>query len=126
MGVLRKTRGVEKLLKEFKRESNAISAKELTRRFHGKLNKTTVYRLLDKLEDDGILHSFHGSKGIKWYAKYGGCVKSDHSGVHPHFECLVCGAVDCLEIEIRLPQISKRKVISSQFLIQGTCDSCLH
>ena len=53
MGVKRKTEAVTLLLEEFKKDSNAISAIELIKRLDQKINKTTVYRLLDKLEEIG-------------------------------------------------------------------------
>lgn len=55
MGIIRKTQAADVLLDEFKKDSNAISAIELIKRLANKINKTTVYRLLDKLEDDGVL-----------------------------------------------------------------------
>ena len=126
MGVIRKTKSVEALLSEFNTSSTAISAKKLIDRLGNTFNKTTIYRVLDKLEDDGILHSFLGKNGLKWYAKCNGCSSEKHSDVHPHFQCLDCGKVDCLvSIRINLPAIPNRKVALSQLLIQGKCEACL-
>jgi Fur family ferric uptake transcriptional regulator len=55
MGILRKTKSVKILLDEFEKHSTAISAITLIERFHLKMNKTTIYRVLEKLEDDGFL-----------------------------------------------------------------------
>lgn len=85
MGIIRKTPSVAKLLAEFQDDGKAISATELTKRLHSILNKTTVYRVLDKLEDDGVLHSFMDKKGIKWYAKCKDCTCSKHKDDHPPF-----------------------------------------
>ncbi len=125
MDILRKTQAVESLLKEFTKDSNAISAIELIKRLEEKFNKTTVYRILDKLEDDGVLHSFLGKRGIKWYAKCKGCSTIGHQDIHPHFQCIDCGRVDCLSIEINVPKISNREVATTKFLIQGRCELCL-
>ena len=57
MGIIRKTKSVETLLGEFKNNSGAVSVTELIKRFDSLINKTTIYRILDKLEDDRILHS---------------------------------------------------------------------
>ena len=62
MGVKRKTEAVTLLLEEFKKDSNAISAIELIKRLDQKINKTTVYRLLDRLEDDGVVNYFLDTK----------------------------------------------------------------
>jgi len=125
MGIIRKTKSVEVLLNEFNKDSGAISVIELIKRFNSKFNKTTIYRVLDKLEDDGVLHSFLGNNGIKWYAKCNGCSKLKHTDVHPHFQCVTCGKVDCLDLIVTIPKIPNREVIASQILIQGTCEACL-
>lgn len=125
MGIIRKTKSIEILLNEFQKSSRAISTVELIKRLDKKMNKTTIYRILDRLEDDGILHSFLGIKGIKWYAKCSNCSKSKHLDMHPHFECVVCGKVDCLNVDIKMPDIPNRSVISAQVLFQGTCEACI-
>ena len=125
MGIIRKTRSIEVLLTEFKNSKGAIAAIELIKRLDSKMNKTTVYRVLEKLEDDGILHSFLDKKGIKWYAKCNSCTHDKHFDSHPHFQCLSCGKVDCLSIDVKIPNIPNRQVEVSQILIQGNCESCL-
>ena len=89
------------------------------------MNKTTIYRILDKLEDDGILHSFIGFDGVKRLARCKSCSKSNHSDVHPHFQCISCGKSECLDIEVNIPQMSNREVLFSQLLIKGKCDLCM-
>jgi len=125
MGIIRKTKSVALLLNEFEKNSSAISTVELIKRLSLKLNKTTIYRVLEKLEDDGILHSFIGKNGIRWYAKCNGCSIDGHIDGHPHFQCLVCHKVDCLSVNIYIPKIPKRTVEGSQILIQGRCEVCL-
>ncbi|WP_340200998.1 Fur family transcriptional regulator [Ascidiimonas sp. W6] len=124
MGIIRKTQSVKVLLSEFKSAAEAISAIDLIKRLHSKLNKTTVYRVLDKLEDDGILHSFLDKNGIKWYAKCNACTCSKHIDAHPHFQCISCGKVDCVAIDVHIPNIPNREVVVSQILIQGKCENC--
>ena len=124
MGVIRKTKAVEVLLNEFSTGSVAISAKALIEQLGDTFNKTTIYRVLDKLEDDGVLHSFLGKDGLKWYAKCNGCNSKEHKDVHPHFQCLQCGKVDCLPVHVSLPEIPNRKIEISQLLIQGKCEAC--
>ena len=126
MGIRRKTEAATLLLEEFKKDSNAISAIELIKRLDQKINKTTVYRLLDKLEDDGVIHYFLDMKGIKWYATCSDCSKTQHQDVHPHFQCTECGTVDCLEIKVPIPNIPNRTIASSQILVVGTCELCLN
>lgn len=125
MGIVRKTKSIKTLLDEFKNTHGAISTVDLIKRFDSQMNKTTIYRALERLEDEGVLHSFLALNGIKWYAKCNGCSKSEHLDVHPHFECIECGKIDCVSVDIKIPSIPNRAVISSQVLIQGTCENCI-
>ncbi|WP_405604944.1 Fur family transcriptional regulator [Polaribacter sp. Asnod1-A03] len=124
MGIIRKTKAVEVLLNTFNNSKEAISAKQLISQLNKTFNKTTIYRVLDKLEDDGVLHSFLGKEGLKWYAKCKDCSATVHKDVHPHFQCLSCGRVDCLSVTVAVPKIENRKVEVSQVLIQGKCEKC--
>ena len=125
MGIIRKTQSLQRLLNEFEKSSEAISAKELVERLNSKMNKSTIYRVLDRLEDDGILHSFLGANGIKWYAKCNNCSKTVHRDKHPHFQCIICGMVDCLPFHVNIPKIPSREILFSQILIQGKCEVCV-
>ena len=124
MGVLRKTKSVKLLLDEFEKNSSAISVITLIDRLGSQMNKTTIYRVLDKLEDYGFLHSYMCKNGHKWYAKCNGCSATVHNDIHPHFQCVSCGKVDCLTIDIHIPEIPNYKVEVSQVLLQGKCEAC--
>ena len=65
MGIIRKTKSIELLMQEFENQTTAISTIELIKRLNSKLNKTTIYRGLANLVDDGILHTFIGKDGVK-------------------------------------------------------------
>ena len=126
MGIVRKTKSIELLLHEFKTQTTAISTIELIKRLNSKLNKTTIYRVLENLVDDGVLHSFRGNDGVKWYAMCRNCTKSTHEDLHPHFECIECGKINCLNTEVIIPKIQNHKILSSQILIRGLCEKCVN
>ena len=124
MGIMRQTKSVKRILNEFQKEPKALSTVDLIERLRKDHNKTTIYRVLDRLEDDGVLHSFQGTDGVKFYAKCHGCSKSRHSDIHPHFQCVSCGKMDCLDVRVSIPKVPNRKVLSSQLLLQGHCENC--
>ena len=64
------------MLQVFEQTHHAISVVGLVERLHQAMNKTTVYRILGRLEDESILHSFTGKDGLRWYAKCIGCSSS--------------------------------------------------
>lgn len=125
MGTIRKTKSVKILLSIFEQSKTAFSVKELIERVHQLMNKTTVYRILDRLEDAGILHSFIGKDGLKWYALCHGCSQLNHQDAHPHFQCKKCGKTECLSLEFSTPSIPNYKIDSFELLLIGTCRACL-
>ncbi|MFD0963273.1 Fur family transcriptional regulator [Pseudofulvibacter geojedonensis] len=124
MGVIRKTKSVQTLLTIFENNSQAISVVNLINQLSEEMNKTTIYRILDRLENDGVVHSFLGKEGLKWYAKCHGCSSANHIDLHPHFQCQECGKVECVSMNVSIPTIPNKKINSSQLLLVGMCENC--
>lgn len=125
MGIIRKTKSVQTLLDIFEQSEEAFSSVHLVERLKNEMNKTTVYRILDRLKDEGILHSFTDKDGLQWYARCHGCSSSHHTDVHPHFQCKVCGKTECLDIDIPIPVVPNHKIDSAELLFMGECEDCL-
>lgn len=125
MSIIRKTKSVQTLLTIFEENSQAISVVNLIDQLGKKMNKTTIYRILDRLENDGIVHSFLGKEGLKWYAKCHGCSSANHIDLHPHFQCQECGKVECVSMNLSIPTIPNKKINSTQLLLVGQCENCI-
>lgn len=124
MGVIRQTKSVNTILSYFNKGYEAVSVVHLVGQLQNQMNKTTVYRILDRLEDEGVLHSFSGTKGLKWYAKCHDCSTHHHNDIHPHFECSECGKVECLDVSIPIPKINNRHIETADVLLTGQCVDC--
>jgi Fur family ferric uptake transcriptional regulator len=114
--IIKKTKAVVTVLQIFEEKNKPKSVVHLRELVKDKMNKTTVYRILDRFEQDGIIYSFNGKDGLKWYAKYGGSSISHHSDKHPYFQCTKCDKVECLSVEIKIPPIKNHKVDSTDIL----------
>ena len=125
MGIVRKTKSVNSVLELFENTNEAFSAIDLVERLKSAMNKTTVYRILERLEDEGMLHTFKGKDGLQWYAKCHGCTSSDHADLHPHFQCRNCGKTECLDLKLSIPTVSHHKIDSAELLLLGQCENCL-
>lgn len=124
MSVIRKTKSVKTLLNIFKQTDHAISVIGLVKQLHQEMNKTTVYRILERLEGQGVLHSFMDKDGLKWYAMCSNCTDGHHKDAHPHFQCNECGKIECLTFEITIPSLPNHIVKSSNLLLTGQCADC--
>ena len=92
--------------------------------FANSMNKSTIYRILNKLEDDNIIHSFIGLHGLKWYAKCSGCTTQEHYDNHPHFQCENCNEVRCIKGSIQPSELIGSKFYVTKILLTGLCDRC--
>ena len=125
MSTTRKTKTVKLILDTFDHTNNAISVIDLVSIFKNEMNKTTVYRILQRLEESSILHSFVDKDGLKRYAKGGQqSSSSKNSTIHPHFLCDECGVSSCLPIKIPNPSIPNYTINSSEHLYIGQCGDC--
>ncbi|NRD20425.1 transcriptional repressor [Winogradskyella eckloniae] len=125
MGIVRKTKAVTTVLNIFEAQNEAKSVVRLIELVKGVMNKTTVYRVLDRLEQEGVIHSFNGRDGLKWYAKCDeGCSSHKHLDSHPHFQCTECDKVECLSLDVKIPKLKNHKVDSTDILLLGQCEAC--
>ena len=87
---------------------------------------TTVYRNLLELTEAGLLARIELGDHV-WRFELNG---STARPFHPHFICVDCGAVSCLdetEAGLRLPQLAKGNPIGqvTEVLLKGHCNHCL-
>jgi Fur family ferric uptake transcriptional regulator len=124
VGIIRKTKSVNLLLDVFDQSQHALSVVQLVESTKEQMNKTTVYRVLDRLEKEGLVYSFLGTNGLKWYAKCTKC-NSDHTcQMHTNFQCNTCGSMECIPIQIDIPEIPNIQINSAQVMLSGTCSKC--
>lgn len=125
MNSFNKTKSVKALLEVFYDSDEAISAINLVKLLKPIMNKTTVYRILDRLEKNKLLHKFIGKDGLSWYAKIENDSISDNSKLHPHFQCSDCGITKCLDQELSVPLVPNYKIDTAELLLIGQCENCL-
>ena len=110
-----------------------FSAEELAEIFDdgaeggGVLGKSTVYRLVVQLTDDGVLRRFPREKGRGWLYQYHDALDC---GGHLHLKCTACGALLHLECGMGgelLDHIEKShrfKVDNAASVLYGLCAAC--
>jgi len=114
------------LLEHFIKGNVILGLSELEKAFP-KSDRITMYRTLKTFEENGILHSVKSeAEEIKYALCKEHCTPDNHFDQHPHFHCLKCEQVTCLESvlipEMKLPNgYSKEEV---NMIIKGTCPKC--
>ena len=124
MGIVRKTKSVNLLLHAFQQSESALSVVHLVENMKDHMNKTTVYRILDRLEQEGMIYCFYCKDGLKWYATCSQYDSDAHASHHPHLQCKDCGAVERVPVEIPIPNIPNIQIDSAEIMFIGTCSKC--
>jgi Fur family ferric uptake transcriptional regulator len=89
-------------------------------------DRVTVYRILDRLIEEGHLHKIVQLDGVTKYAACKSCHDQNHRHDHVHFTCVQCESVVCLEqVEPVLRMPNGYKVFQTQFNVSGLCPVCV-
>jgi Fur family transcriptional regulator, ferric uptake regulator len=116
---LNRTAGRLNILNILISNQKALTEKEIQIQSDGICDRATIYRILKKFTDFGIVHSISEGLVTKFILK-------KYPAEHSHFKCLSCGEITCLPQiqinELQLPQGYTRQEAS--LIITGKCRNC--
>ena len=122
----RNTIAKAEILKCLETSQTALSHAEIQVLLEGLCDRVTIYRVLDRLLEEGFIHKISNIDGKVKYAFCYKCTSEDHHHNHIHFSCEVCNSITCLE-EIKpsfqLPERYKAKEVN--FTVSGVCPNCI-
>lgn len=107
------------------RSEVALSHSEIQEKLDGLCDRVTIYRVLDRLADEGVIHKIVNVDGVIRYAACQSCNKTKHIHNHIHFNCEKCKSVTCLEgvrPEYTLPK--GYQINDANFMLTGICPNC--
>lgn len=102
----------------------ALSHTEIQKHLVGLCDRVTIYRVLERLTDEGMIHKIVNVDGV---VKYAGChsCSEKHNHNHIHFSCEKCKSVTCLEnVEPSFKLPENYKVNEVNFTLSGVCPQC--
>ncbi len=122
----RRTQSQVKILNILKSSGSAFSHEMLQSELDTKMDRATIYRILNRFCEDGLVHKVVGDDGIQYFAYCAGCDKPNnkHNHNHFHFKCLKCGTVECLQNKIKIPLPGGYEIKELNGLISGYCNRC--
>lgn len=111
-----------KLIELLSKKNSPQSVPDLVKSL--KVNKTTVYRQLEKAINDGVVVEVDFGDGKKHY-------ELSNKGHHHHIVCNNCGKTECVEVKADLESEQKNLEKKTKFNILahsleffGLCPSC--
>jgi Fur family transcriptional regulator, ferric uptake regulator len=124
-GMARNTEAKLNIIELISSSEVALSHADIQQSLNGLCDRVTIYRVLDRLVDEGKIHKVLDTDGVAKYASCHACEAGHHHDAHAHFSCVVCKSVTCLEKitpQITLPR--KYQVQDIHLTISGICPEC--
>ncbi|MCI4669908.1 MAG: transcriptional repressor [Bacteroidia bacterium] len=92
-----------------------------------KSDRITLFRTLKTFEEKGIIHSIpNGTSEVKYALCKEHCGPGQHLDFHPHFLCIKCDHIECIE-SVNIPKLHiPEGYIGLEFnlTIKGICIQC--
>ena len=127
MSGLRNTQAKAAIEELIESSNEALSHHDIQSSLGDLCNRVTIYRVLGRLEKEGVIHKMIDMDGVVRYASCADDCHSDHSHshTHVHFSCTMCNTVTCLDDvqpQFKLP--AGYQVDEMNFTISGFCSKC--
>jgi Fur family ferric uptake transcriptional regulator len=126
MKTTRKTTAKTHILDLLEKASTALSHKEIQVELDGLCNRVTIYRVLERLLEEGFIHRIVNTDGVVKYARCHSCNHQHHQHNHLHFSCTQCQEVTCLQQVQPSYQLPPNYLAQEvHFTVSGICPNCL-
>ena len=125
MKSVRNTTSKTAILELLQISEEALSQKDILTQLDGSCDRVTVYRVLDRLLEEGYVHKVVDVDGVMRFAACRSCEEEHHQHHHVHFSCQECGTVSCLEdIEPSVKLPDGYRISEANFTLSGLCPKC--
>lgn len=131
MKTTRNTVARQAILDLIKDSHVALSQPAIQHQLNGLCDRVTIYRVLDRLVDDGEIHRIVNVNGVVNYAHCSNCEPGSenhahqHNHEHIHFNCRVCNELTCLDQVVPHFTLPEGFVAEETFFtVSGICNHC--
>lgn len=122
----RNTESKEAVLAILMESSKAMSQDAIERKIEGSVDRATIYRILNRFCEDGIVHKVVADDGKRYFAI---CLKCDNKvklpNNHFHFRCTNCETIQCLPAMVDYSIPDGYSVNRVNCVLIGVCNDCL-
>ena len=125
MKSVRNTIAKNEIQKLIEKSAIALSQAEIQSATKGLCDRVTIYRVLDRLTEEGLIHKVLNVDGVMKYASCAPTCSGGHKHNHLHFSCQKCKSVTCLvDIEPSFKLPAAYTVTDMNFTLSGYCPAC--
>ena len=112
------------VLNSLKEAGAALSHEMIQKRIETDVNRATIYRILNRFCEDGLIHRIVADDGKQYFAVCQTCETDQHHHDHLHFRCLSWDKVECLDHEIQLDLPGGYQAKNFNGIVSGYCANC--
>jgi Fe2+ or Zn2+ uptake regulation protein len=121
----RNTKTKQLVMNIFEESEYALCHEDIEKQLTGQLDRVTIYRILQGFCEDGKIHRIAGDNGKSYYALCHDCDHEHHRDNHPHFRCIKCNTVTCIEENLPVQKMPEEYSVSSvATFMSGFCPKC--
>ncbi|SFS40350.1 Fur family transcriptional regulator, ferric uptake regulator [Zhouia amylolytica] len=120
----RNTKSQQEVLDILKQSGLALNHEMIQEQMSLNTDRATIYRILNRFSQDGIVHKVVGDDGKQYFAFCSNCTKDGHQHNHFHFRCIECQNVICIKNELRVQLPEGYEPINFNGVISGYCSKC--
>lgn len=122
--IRRNTPTKEAVLNVLADSKKAMSQDAIMKKVSVNIDRATVYRVLNRFCEDGILHRIVAENGKQYFAVCIKCEEKKLADYHFHFRCTKCEAIECLPVAVQFSLEKGYSVESVNCILTGVCKDC--
>lgn len=122
--IRRSTPTKEAVLNVLTESNKAMSQEAILKKVDINIDRATVYRVLNRFCEDGILHRIVAEDGKQYFAV---CIKCEEKKIadhHFHFRCTKCETIECLPVAVQFSLEKGYSVKRVNCILTGVCKDC--
>ncbi len=120
----RNTPAKEAVLDLLTNTGKAMSQDAIEKNVNVEADRATIYRVLNRFCEDGILHRIVAEDGKQYFAVCVKCEEKKLADNHFHFRCTKCETVECLPVAVQFSLENGYSVESVNCILTGVCKDC--
>lgn len=120
----RNTPTKEAVLSVLNLSSKAMSQNAIEKEIGVDINRATIYRVLNRFCEDGILHRIVADDGKQYFAVCVKCGENEKPLHHFHFRCKKCETIECMPTPVHFSIPKGYQVDSVNSVLTGICKTC--
>jgi Fe2+ or Zn2+ uptake regulation protein len=123
----RNTKTKQLVMNVLENSVSALCYEDFEKQLSGRIDKATIYRILQGFCDDGKVHKIAGENGKTYYALCFNCHDKNHNDNHLHFRCINCETVLCIDETVVVPTLPQGYTMTDiHCIVSGHCPNCLN